>query len=80
MNALQQLAEREFPYTDVGHEQLDWATRKYTDEMRLAFIRGAELAEEFMLWIDNKSPQLATAWSATFQLFLTSKLKGDDIK
>ncbi len=76
MTALEQLAEREYPISANSAENT--LSVLIQGEKRLAFIRGAKLAEEFMLWIDNKSPALATAWADTFEIFLTEKLKSDE--
>lgn len=63
----EQLTEKLFPYSNNPDENLE------IDNERAAFLKGLELAEEFALWIDNKSPALQVAWAATFKLFLTEK-------
>ncbi len=85
MTILEQLAEREYPvkYTDPIELSLGGKAKfpvNYGREKYISgFIRSAKLAEEFMLWIDNKSPALATSWTATFEIFLTEKLESDGI-
>ncbi len=75
MNALQQLAEREFPKRifGIGVGAIDTNYWK-----RLAFIRGAKLAVEFM---KHMRPGAHDDWyDENFEIFLTSKLKGDELE
>ncbi len=65
----EQLAEQKYPVTTFRNM---WEEAVVKRE-RAAFIKGLEINEEFMRWIDNKSPQLETSWQATFKLFLTEK-------
>ncbi len=68
---IEQLAEREFPHKDAyGYVIID-------EYERAAFIRGAKLAVEFWDWWENHDEAYASVRDA-FELFLTSKLKGDE--
>jgi hypothetical protein len=73
MNALQQLAEREFPISANSAENT--ISVLIQGEKRLALIRGAKLMYEFCKWW---KPGHDDYWEENIENFLTSKLKGDE--
>lgn len=80
MTQLEKLAEREYPSVNYNFNAIPLV---YPQE-RLAFIRGAKLAVEMLEYGRKltkqqiqKIPRSATS-EELFELFLTSKLKGDE--